>query len=192
MHTAPVSRQVLSHEGISRVDIVVAQCYMLFSCVVAFICSAWTLNNYMNGSTTMRAYSWIGTVSSALLVAGLLLEWMVHRGCACCNVARTVESARKRGVGISLVHIATSSIAIFSTCVAAVNIYNDATPGLYAISCAILAFNWVYNVMYTPSTTMYLAIYTHVPEADQLLLALQQQSIRYVWRNSRINPAEFM
>lgn len=188
--------QLLSHRGISNGEMYAARCYMLFTCIVAFICSAWTLDNYMNGSTTMRAYSWIGTISSAMLVTGLLLEWAVYRNGGCCGrsggATRVADTLRTRGVGISLVHIATSSISIFSTCASAVNIYNNSSTGLYAVSCSVLAVNWIYNVMYTPSTTMHLAIYSNLPEAQQLLISFQQQSTQYVWRNSKINPSLFI
>ena len=189
------NQSVVSHEGISKVDICVAQLYMLFSCIVALVCSSWTLDNYMNGSLTMRAYSWIGTVSSALLLCGLRMEGVVYRrGCCgpCTSTGRAAEKIRKRGLGVSMVHIATSSISIFSMCASAVNIYENASAGLYAISCAVLAFNWVYNVMYTPSTVMYLAAYAHLPEAEQLIIAFQQQSTRYVWRNSKVNPTDYL
>ena len=184
---------VLSHRGIASGDMYAARCYILFSCIVAFICSAWTLDNYITGSTTMRAYSWIGTISSAMLVTGLLLEWVVYRNGSCCGpyggASRAAENLRTHGVGISLVHIATASISIFSTCASAVNIYNNSSTGLYAISCSVLAVNWIYNVMYTPSTVMHLAIFSNLPEAQQLLIAFQQQSTQYVWRNSQINPS---
>jgi len=123
------------------------------------------------------------------------MEWALYRNGGCCGPCagseHTVDTVRKRGLGISLVHIATSSISIFSVCASAVNIYENASTGLYAISCAVLAFNWVYNVMYTPSTAMYIAVYTHLPEAEQVIIAFQQQSTRYVWRQSQINPADY-
>ena len=188
-------QSVVSHEGISKLDIFVAQLYMLFSCIVALVCSSWTLSNYVDGSLTMRAYSWIGTLSSALLLCGLLVECVVYRrGCGglCAGTGNVVEQIRKHGLGVSLVHVATSSISIFSMCAAAVNIYENSSAGLYAVSCAVLAFNWVYNVMYTPSTTMYIATYAHLSEAEQLIIACQQQSTRYVWRNSKVNPVNYL
>jgi hypothetical protein len=185
---------VLSHRGIDSGDMYVARCYILFSCIVAFVCSAWSLDNYMNGSTTMRAYSWIGTISSAMLVTGLLLEWVVYRNGGCCGrsggATRVAETLRTHGVGISLVHVATSSISTFSTCASAVNIYNNSSAGLYAISCSVLAVNWIYYVMYTPSTVMHLAIFSNLSEAQQILIAFQQQSTQYVWRNSKIDPSQ--
>jgi len=145
---------------------------------------------------TMRAYSWVGTLSAAMLLLGLLTEYVVYRRGGCClpctRVSHSLESLRQRGLGITLVHIATSSIAIFSVCAAAVNIYENATTGLYALSCAVLAFYWMHMVLYTPSTTMHLAVHHDMPEAEQLLNGLQQNATRLVWRNSTLNPTDYL
>lgn len=182
-----------AHQNVPRHDVYAARCYILFTCIVAFTCSAWTLDNYIHGSTTMRAYGGIATVSSAMLVTGIAIEWLVHRNRGCCHHSAdwVGEAMRKHGVGVSLVHVATTSIAIFSTCASAVNIFNNASAGLYTLSCLVLAVNWAWTVMCTPCTAAQLAVYSRLPEAQQRLLAFQQQATHYVWRNSQINPSLF-
>jgi len=190
------TRPILDKLHVSKWDIIAAQCYMVFSCIVALVCSAWTLDNYMDGSTTMRAYSWVGTLSAATLLLGLLIEWVVYRRGGCCApcapAASKIEAIRRNGVGITVVHVATSSISMFSVCAASVNIYENASTGLYALSCAVIAFYWVYMVMYTPSTVMHVAVHSNLPEAEQLIIGMQLNATRLVWRSARVNPMDYL
>jgi len=179
----------ISKSVISPLDITIARLYLFYTCIFALVCSAWTLRNYSNGDTTMRAYAWIGTISSTMLLAGLLIELFVYRGC-CRKRSPVAEQIRQRGVGVTMVHIASATICIFSVCAAAVNIYGNASEGLYGLSCVVLVVNWAYAVFYTPSTTMHLAVFSHVSEAEQYVLSAQQRSIRYVWRHSSVTPTE--
>jgi len=179
--------RALMRNDISRVDIVVARIYLFYSCVLTLICSVWTLSNYMNGDLSMRTYAWITTVSSAMMVLGLLVEWGIYRG-ICSQKGYHTEKLRQHGVGVALVHIATATVGTFSTCAAAVNIYGNASAGLYGLSCVVIAFNWLYYVFFTPSTVMHLAVFSYVSEAEQVVIAAQQHSIRYVWRQSSVMP----
>lgn len=179
----------IAKPAISLIDIYAARSYMVFSCVVALICSAWTLDNYMNGNITMRAYAWIGTVASAMLVLGLLTEGAIYRRSSGNPPYAYAEAARQRGVGVSMVHVATATIGIFSVCVAAVNIYGNASDGLYAMSCAVIAVNWIYYVMFTPNTVMHLALSGQLSDAESRLLVAQQNAIQLVWRRSSITPS---
>lgn len=178
----------VSKPAISRIDIYAARSYMFYSCVIALICSAWTLNNYTNGNITMRAYAWIGTVASALLVLGILVEGAIYQRPSDSRPYAYTEAVRQRGVGVSIVHVATSTIGIFSVCVAAVNIYGNASDGLYAISCVVIAVNWMYYVMFTPNTVMHLALNGQLSDAESRLLLAQQNAIQFVWRRSSITP----
>ena len=133
---------------ISRIEIHAAQVYILWSTIVALVCSAWTLTEYVSDSKPLKAYSWVGTIASGMLLAGLCIEWIVYRrgGClpGCMRADAHIERVRQRGLGLTMTHIATSSISMFSTCAAAVNIYNNAAGGLYAVSCSVIAFYWLY------------------------------------------------
>jgi len=190
------NRPILDALHVSKWDIIAAQCYMVFSCIVALVCSAWTLDTYMDGSITMRAYSWVGTMSAATLLLGLIIEWVVYRRGGCCALCAKAESkieeVRRKGVGVTVVHVATASICMFSVCAAAVNIYENASTGLYALSCAVIAFYWVYHVMYTPSTVMHVAVHSNLPEAEQLIIGLQLNATRLVWRSGRVNPMDYL
>lgn len=178
----------VARPGISLIDIYAARCYMIYVCVIALVCSAWTLSNYMNGNTTMRAYAWTGTVASALLVLGLLTEGAIYRRSPSRPPYVYAEAARQRGVGVSTVHVATATIGVFSVCVAAVNIYGNASSGLYGMSCAVIVVNWLYYVMFTPNTVMHLALSGQLSDAENRLLVAQQNAIQLVWRRSSITP----
>ena len=180
---------------ISRLEILAARIYILWSTVVALVCSAWTLSEYVSNSNPLQAYSWVGTVASGMLLAGLCIEWIIYRrgGClpGCMRADTHIERVRQRGLGLTMTHIATSSISMFSTCAAAVNIHNNATGGLYGVSCAVIAFYWVYGVMFTPNTVMHVAIHSSLPEAEQVLIGLHQNTGRLVWRNSKVDPTAY-
>ena len=185
-------------DGVPKKDIYIAQTYMAFSCIVALACCAWTLHDYMDDSITMRAYSYIGSIASGMLLAGLIVEWLVYRRGGCFAMfglkegTPVVESARKIGLGVTLVHIATASICIFSVCAAAVNIYENSSPGLYGLSCTVIAFYWLYIVFYTPNTIMHIAVHRQLPEAEQLTVTLQVNAISLVWRKTKMNPLDYM
>jgi len=102
-----------------------------------------------------------------------------------------IERVRQRGLGLTMTHIATSSISMFSTCAAAVNIYNNAAGGLYAVSCSVIAFYWLYGVLFTPNTVMHVAIHTTLSEAEQVLIGLHQNTGRLVWRSSKVDPSAY-
>ena len=178
----------LMRSDISRVDIAVARAYLFYTCVLTMICSVWTLDNYIHGDLSMRAYAWITTIASAMMIMGLTTEWAIYRG-MCNRKVKHAEKLRQHGIGVTLVHIATASIGVFSTCAAAVNIYGNAAAGLYGLSCFVIATNWLYYVLFTPSTVMHLAVFAYVSEAEQYVLAEQQRSIRYIWRQSAATPA---
>ena len=174
---------------INKADIRAAQCYMFYSCVFALVCSAWTLSNYIDGSITMRAYAWIGTIASALLLLGLLAEGATYVKSPSGTAYRYAESARQKGIGVSTVHVATATIGIFSVCVAAVNIYGKASDGLYAMSCIVIVVNWLYYVLFTPNTIMHLAVAKHLSEPEHIVLIAQQHALQLVWRRSSIMPS---
>ena len=193
--TAAFTPRPYSVTHISRIEILAAKSFILFSTIVALVCSAWTMSEYMSDSSALEAYSWVGTISSGMLLAGLCIEWIIYRrgGCfpGCMRADTHIERVRQRGLGLTMTHIATSSISMFSTCAAAVNIHNNATGGLYGISCAVIAFYWFYGVMFTPNTVMHVAIHTSLPEAEQVLIGLHQNSGRLVWRNSKVDPSAY-
>lgn len=179
----------INRSSISAVDTYAARSYMFYLCVIALVCSAWTLSNYMNKNITMRAYAWIGTVASALLVLGLLTEAAIYRRSAAKPLYAYAETLRQRGIGISLVHVATATISTFSVCVAAVNIYGNASDGLYGMSCAVIAVQWMYYVMFTPNTLMHVALNSNLSDAEYALLLAQQSALQLVWRRSTVTPS---
>jgi hypothetical protein len=181
----------LGNKHISCIEILAAKIFILFSTVVALVCSAWTMSEYMSDSSALEAYSWVGTIASGMLLAGLCIEWIIYRRGGCMGADTHIERVRQRGLGLTMTHIATSSISMFSTCAAAVNIHNNAEGGLYAISCAVIAFYWIYGVLFTPNTVMHVAIHTSLPEAEQVLIGLHQNSGRLVWRNSKVDPSAY-
>jgi hypothetical protein len=193
--TGPYTPRPYSVTRISRIEILAAQSFIMWSTVVALVCSAWTLSEYVSDSKPLQAYSWVGTIASGMLLAGLCIEGIIYKrgGClpGCIRADTHIERARQRGLGLTMTHIATSSISMFSTCAAAVNIYNNAEGGLYAISCAVIAFYWIYGVLFTPNTVMHVAIHTSLPEAEQVLIGLHQNTGRLVWRNSKVDPSAY-
>ncbi len=191
----PHAAQLNSVTHISKIEILAAKAFIMFSTIVALVCSAWTLSQYVSKSNPLMAYSWVGTIASGMLLMGLGIEWAIYRrgGClpGCQNADTKIERVRQRGLGLTMTHIATSSISMFSTCAAAVNIHNNATGGLYATSCIVIAFYWVYGVLFTPNTVMHVAIHTSLPEAEQTLVGFYQNAASFVWRSSKINPAAY-
>lgn len=185
----PDPRHTVLHE-ISGKDIAVARTYLMYTCVIALVSCAWTLNNYIDGPSAIRAYSWIGTISSTMLVLGMMLEGAVYLRVSASTHNRVLIYAQQHGLGVSVVHIATSTICIFSICIAAVNIHNNVSTGLYGLSVAAIALNWGYQTMFTPNNTMHIAIFGSLSESQQYVVSLQQRAINYVWRTSKLNPIE--
>lgn len=200
---------------ISDIDVYAARSLIVMSCVLALICSAWTIDSYVQGSNVMLAYAWIGTAASAALVVGLFVEGVhyylkqrfqenekfeaQHENENDTTVAgrlqrlqkgasNLAEQARQSGVGVSIVHIATVTITIFAICVAAVNVHSNVSSGLYAISCAVIAYVWIYNVLFVPKTAVHIAVFSTLTKAEKNVLAAQQHAIQLVWRNSTITP----
>ena len=186
----PVAQFTVGQLVIHRADVIAAQSYIMHACVLALVCSSWTLSNYIDGNVTMRAYAWIGTVASGLLLAGIITEVLFYRRPKKSTWAYTyAEAARQKGLGVALVHVATATIGIFSVCVAAVNVYGNASSGLYAMSCIVIAYNWIYYVFFTPNTVMHLAVNRYLSDAELHVIAVQQKAMQLVWRKSAVTPS---
>ena len=190
----------------SGTDIMFANVYIIMSSIVAFATCVWAAHTYFTSSNNEQSFTksaaLLGAIPAGLLLVAFLFELAFHR----CP-SRTTETenihatrvtnmvnriAKRRQWLMWAIHVGTSLTAIFSICVAAVNIYTNETQGLYALSCITIVFYTAYLACYTPDNTMSIALYHSLSEADQNLAKLQRSATSYVLRPPVLNQNDYM
>lgn len=166
-----------------------SQAYLVSWSGIALAASIGALDQYSGGPDSTQVLAYVGIATGSILLFGILVEtYMANYTGRIGGLADGFfDWMHRKYVPDRGVHVAVQLLSICSVGLAAVNMHNEIWDWQFGLSCSLMGMVFIYNVMYTPSILVSVAMYNEHPVAMQAVLAAQFQSTSYIWKPSYID-----
>lgn len=176
-----------------------SQAYLVAWSGIALAASIGAIDHYADGPDSTKALAYIGIGTGGTLLLAILVETYQEkkpnpeRGQTKPDPGRLALLAdgfldwmHRNNLPDRGVHVAVQLLSICSVGLAAVNMHNEVWDWQFGLSCSLMGMVFIYNVMYTPSILVSVAMYNQFPEPMRKVLTAQFLSTSYIWKESYI------
>lgn len=162
-----------------------SQAYLAAWSGIALAASIGALDRYTHGPDSTVVLGWIGAGTGAIMLLGVLLEafGQVNEARA---IAPLLDWLHAHNVADRGTHLAVQLLTICSIGIASVNMHNEVWDWQFGLSCQLMAMVFIYNVLYTPSILVSIALYNKHPDAVKKVLQEQYKATAYIWKLSQV------
>ena len=162
------------------------QIYLFSWLCIALAASIGAIDRFTHGPDSTVVLAWIGTATCSLMLTGILLELLWQRG-AGTRIIPLLDWLHQHSVPDRLTHIAVQILSICSIGIASVNMHLEIWDWQFGFSCTLLGMVFLYNVFYTPSTIMSIALYDYQTPTQRRALEEQIRGCLFIWKDSHID-----
>lgn len=170
-----------------------SQAYLAAWSGIALAASVGAVDRYTHGPDSTVVLGWIGAGTGGVMLLGVLLEAFGRKN-EKETIAPLLDWLHNNNVADRGTHIAVQVLSICSIGIASVNMHNEVWDWQFGLSCVLMAMVFIYNVLYTPSVLVSIALYNQHNDAVQQILSAQYQATPYIWKlsqvESRLMPSE--
>lgn len=166
----------------------ITQAYLLAWSSIALAASIGALDRYASGPVSTRVFAIVGTCICGILLLGLLTELVMSQREHTNNIMwNTLDWMHCHNIPDRGVHIAVQLMSIVSVSLAAVNMHSEVWDWQFGLSATLVGMVLFYNVLYAQAILVSVAMYNHLPEAAQAVVAEQYRATTYVWKKSQVD-----
>lgn len=169
-----------------------SQAYLVAWSGIALAASIGAIDHYADGPDSTKALAYIGIGTGGTLLLAILVETYQEKkpkevsGQVGLIANGFFDWMHRHNLPDRGVHVAVQLLSICSVGLAAVNMHNEVWDWQFGLSCSLMGMVFIYNVMYTPSILVSVAMYNQFPEPMRKVLTAQFLSTSYIWKESYI------
>ena len=162
-----------------------SQAYLAAWSGIALAASIGSLDRYTHGPDSTVALGWIGAGTGGRMLLGVLLEAFGQRSKQHA-IAPLLDWLHVNNVADRGTHVAVQLLTICSIGIASVNMHNEVWDWQFGLSCTLMAMVFIYNVLYTPSILVSVALYNSLNPEVRAVLGVQYKATSYIWKLSQV------